>query len=511
MSPSWDHDRAAEHIEKKLGEVETVEIADYTRDMSLENIPTNKAYRVDAVHLYADILNLDDMLGTTGTEGVRCHRQTLTFLNLHYRAVNRVLFRSDARRVDFHNQRLHATVTKPYGESGEGDRVHRAVAIGELIIQVLDQTGDAQEQIPSAKMRIGIDTGMALAVNNGRNGRREPLFLGEPANQAAKMSGGGSAKGIYLTNTARKAIGLEEVDEPKKIALTDEEIKTSVDKANLGVKVETIVQEWRDDLKANPVGSFEFSRHTPPLRTLDITKLTPGNSRRQEAVSVYADLDGFTNYVARNIKVNPEDVVRVLHVLRAEMDRVLSSDFDGRRIRFIGDCLHGLLCDGTVQTTDEPTTVSTAVLCAGGLRSSFNLALEKIEEEEIEVEGLGLQIGFELGPMTITRLGMQGDRVRCSVSRGVLTSEKEQSRCGKAETAIGQLAYDTGTDAVRELFGSKRKTADLDYNEAVEALSEKKDKSARIVKAAAFVAAAPAVARASEVVARPYAETGSDG
>lgn len=504
MSHNWNHDRATDYIDKKLDEVETVKILDYTRDMSLENIPTNKAYKVDAAHLYADILNLDDMLGTTGTEGVRCHRQTLTFLNLHYRAVNRILTRSDARRVDFHNQRLHATVTKPYGADCEADRVHRAVAIGDLIIQVLEQTGDTQEQIPNAKMRIGIDTGTALAVNNGRNGGREPLFLGEPANHAAKMSGGGSAKGIFLTNTARKAIGLAEVDEPKKTALTDEEIKTSVDKAKLGVKVETIIQEWRDDLKANPVGSFEFSRHTPPLRTLDITKLTPGNSRRQEAVSLYADLDGFTDYVARNIKDNPENVVRVLHVLRAEMDRVLSSDFDGRRIRFIGDCLHGLLCDGTVQTTDEPETVSTAVLCAGGLRSSFNLALEKLQEESIDVEGLGLQIGFELGPMTVTRLGMQGDRVRCSVSRGVLTSEKEQNRCGSAETAIGQLAYDTGTDGVRELFGSKRKVADLDYNEAVEALSEKDDKSARAVKAAAFVAAAPAVARASEVVARPY-------
>lgn len=509
MTHTWNHDRAADHIKKKLKEVETVAILDYTRDMSLENIPANKAYKVDAVHLYADILNLDDMLGTTGTEGVRCHRQTLTFLNLHYRAVNRILTRSDARRVDFHNQRLHALVTKPYGDDSAANRVHRAVAIADLIIKVLDQTGDAHEQIPNAKVRVGIDTGMALAVNNGRNGGREPLFLGSPANHAAKMSGGGTAKGIFLTNEARSVIGLAEVDEPKKKALTDEEIKASNEKAKLDVKVEMIVQEWRDDLEANPVGSFEFFRHTPPLRTLDISKLTPGNSRRQEAVSTYADIDGFTNYVARHIDDKPEDVVRVLHVLRAEMDRVLTSDFDGRRIRFIGDCLHGLLCDGTSQTTDEPETVITAVLCSGALRSSFNLSLEKLKEGNIDVGGLGLQIGFELGPMTITRLGMQGDRVRCSVSRGVLQSEKEQLRCGKAETAIGQSAYDTGSNAVRDLFGSNRKVADLDYNEAVEALAENEDKSACAVKAAAFAVAAPAVARAAEVQARPYAEEGA--
>jgi hypothetical protein len=508
MTRTWNHDRAADHIEKKLKEVDAVEILDYTRDMSLENIATNTAYKINAVHLYADILNLDDMLGTTGVEGVRCHRQTLTFLNLHYRAVNRVLNRSDARRVDFHNQRLHALVTKPYGDTTEADRVHRAVAIADLIIKVLDQTGDTQEQIPNARVRVGIDTGIALAVNNGRNGGREPLFLGEPANRAAKIADGGSARGIFLSNKARAAIALDEVDEPEKTCLTDEEIKTSADRANLDVSVETIVHEWRDDLRANPIGSFEFSRHTPPLRTLDITKLTPGNSRRQEAVSTYADVDGFTNYVARCIDDQPENVVRVLHVLRAEMDRVLTADFDGRRIRFIGDCLHGLLCDGTSQTTDEKSTVTTAVLCAGALRSSFDLALEKLEENGIDVDGLGLQIGFELGPMTVTRLGMQGDRVRCSVSRGVLQSEVEQLRCGHAETAIGQFAYDSGSDAVRDLFGSKRKVADLDYNEAVEALAERDDGAARAAKAAAFTAAAPAVARAADVQPRPYAEAG---
>lgn len=505
MTHTWNHDRASDHIDKKLADVEKIEITDYSRDMSLDNIATNKAYRLSAAHIYADILNLDEMLAITDVEGVTCHRQTLTFLNLHYRAVNRILSRCDAKRVDFHNQRLHAIVTKPYGDDSEANRVHRAIAIADLIINVLKETGDDHEQIPDAKVRVGIDTGRALAVNNGRNGGREPLFLGEPANHAAKMAGGGAAQGIFLTNPARQCIGLEMVDEPAKTCLTPEEIKASVDAAKLDVKADDIIKEWRDDLEANPVGSFEFSRHTPPLRTLDITALTPANSRRQEAASIFADLDGFTAYVSRNIDDNPEDVVRVLHVLRAEMDRAVTVEFDGRRIRFIGDCLHALVCEGTSKTTDEVETVSTAVLCAGALRSSFNLALEKMKAKDIDIEGLGLQIGIDLGPMTITRLGMQGDRVRCTVGRGVRNSEREQGRCGTSETAIGNHAYDTGTDAVRELFGSKRKIADLDYNEAVEALAESDDKSARASKIAAFATAAPAVVRAAEVQARPYA------
>lgn len=508
MANSWKHDRASDHIERKVKDVETVTIVDYRRDMSLESIPANKAYRVDGVHLYADILNLGDMLNITSVEGVTCHRRTLRFLNLHQRAVHRVLARCEALRVDFHNQRLHAVVTKPYNseDDAEAKRIRRAVAIGQLIIDVLQETGDADEQIPNAKVRVGIDSGEALAVNNGRRGGREPLFLGAPANHAAKMSSGGSRVGIYLTHNAREAIGLDAVDNPSASPLTSTEIAACQAEAALGVSKDQIVEEWKKDLEKNPIGAFDFSRHTPPLRTLDITMLTPANSRRQEAASVYADIDGFTAYVARHIEDAAEDVVRVFHVIRAELDRVLTCDFDGRRIRFIGDCLHGLLCEGTVHSTDDPETVSTATLCAGALRSSFELALEKLADEGIDIEGLGLAIGFEFGPMTITRLGMHGDRVRCSVSRGVLASEAEQGRCAGDETAIGISAYGAGTQAVRDLFGTRRKVKGLDYNEALEALAQKGDETASVAKRAAFASAAPAIIAASERAVRPYAE-----
>ncbi|MHA4734398.1 adenylate/guanylate cyclase domain-containing protein [Ensifer adhaerens] len=508
MPKTWKRDRAVGHIEKRLADVKTVSVVDFKREMSLENIAVNKAYRMDAVHLYADILNLTDMLNVTNEEGVTCHKRTLRFLNQHYRAVHRIISRCDAHRVDFHNQRLHAVVYKPYNAENDAEarRVRRAVAIGQLFIDVLKQTGDDDEHIPDAKLRIGIDTGTALAVNNGRNGGREPLFLGQPANMAAKLSGAGQRKGIFLTNTAREVIGLDAVDAPERVPLTNEEIEACQDDADLPVTVDQIVDEWRADLKNNPIGSFEFSRPTPPLRNLDISVLTPGNSRRFEGVSMYADIDNFTAYVANHIDDDAEDVVRVFHVLRSELDRVLSSDFEGRRVRFIGDCLHGILMEGTSQTTHEQPTISTATLCAGALRSSFELALEVLQDEGIEIDDLALAIGFEYGPMTVTRLGLKGDRVRCSVSRGVLAGEDEQRRCDGTETAIGPIAYDKGTDGVKNAFGKNRKVSGLDYNEAVESLAEDGDTAAKQARAEAYSAAAPAIAKAADVSVRPYAE-----
>ena len=94
MAHGWDQKRAADHIDKKLADVEEVVIKDYVRDMSLENIKTNEAYKVDAAHIYVDIVNLDGILSaTTATEGVTSHKRALRFLNQHYRAVSRILNR----------------------------------------------------------------------------------------------------------------------------------------------------------------------------------------------------------------------------------------------------------------------------------------------------------------------------------------------------------------------------------------------------------------------------------
>ena len=159
----WHKEKAEKRIATRFNEVKTIEIKGYVRDTDLHSLPRSKAYRVDGVHLYADILNLGEMLQSTEVEGTTCHKRTLRFLNLHQRAVHRILGAVDAIKVDFHNQRLHAVIAMPYGD--EAGRVHRAVAIGQLIIDVLAETGEnGDELIPAAKVRIGIDTGKALAV-----------------------------------------------------------------------------------------------------------------------------------------------------------------------------------------------------------------------------------------------------------------------------------------------------------------------------------------------------------
>jgi class 3 adenylate cyclase len=155
---SWNKERATKRIGDKIAALplKNIEIRDYVRDTDLTGLPGNVAYRVNGVHLYADILNLKHMLHVTDVEGETCHKRTLRFLNLHYRAVYRVVGRVNSILVDFHNQRLHSVFAKPYDD--EAKRVHRAVATGQLIIDVLARTGEDADH-PAAKVRIGIDTG----------------------------------------------------------------------------------------------------------------------------------------------------------------------------------------------------------------------------------------------------------------------------------------------------------------------------------------------------------------
>ena len=140
----------------------------------------------------------------------------------------------------------------------------------------------------------------------------------------------------------------------------------------LGLSEGSIVKERRKDNETDPIGTFSISRAPTPLKNLDINSLTPGNSRRIEMVSVYADVDNFTAYVDTHIDDVPEDALRCLHVIRAELNRVLTSDFSDGRVRFISGCIHGHVLEGSAYTTDTDATISTAVHCAGGLRSSFD-------------------------------------------------------------------------------------------------------------------------------------------
>lgn len=117
---------------------------------------------------------------------------------------------------------------------------------------------------------------------------------------------------------------------------------------------------------------------------------------------------------------------------------------------------------------------------------------------------LGLAIGFELGPLAISRLGMKGSLLRCATGRAVLESEAQQGLCDGVETAIGENAYKAASAAIRTVFTDKRKAANLDYAAAVEELAASGDRVAKATLEAHYAEVAPAVAPALAQPIRPH-------
>ena len=263
---------------------------------------------------------------------------------------------------------------------------------------------------------------------------------------------------MYLGPVARGVLGLEA---NASVRLTPTELANCALVASLEMDAAGASSSWSNEKLTHPIAEFEFSKPSLPLSSLDPELLTPANSCRFRAVVIYADIDGFTAFIDDAMKTGKAaQAAQALHVIRKEVRDVLA-DFGGRKIRYIGDCVQGLLASpGTDGEIDDAASVARAVECAAAMRSAFNLARGMMPQ----ASSLGLQIGLEHGPVALTRVGMQKSRDRVVVGRTSREAEDEQRRCRGEETAIGGRAYALASKSVRDAFGSGRISSNINYD-----------------------------------------------
>lgn len=438
-------------------------------------IPRNRAILVDGVHVYAQLLDYHDQIQEQGRETEASHKRVLQFLHLHYSATDRVVEEFEAQRVDYHGPRLHAVLVTPTGD--ERQRVLRAVAFAVTLKETIEAAGrDFGGARLRTRVRIGIDTGRAVAVSSGRGADLDPLFLGSPANHAAKLAEG-TQPGIFLSDRARIVLSEPTVGlamerwvmlaEDRQYGFANAgygQAQSGFDPAPTRARVQAAVRALKSDLDmaalTSPEATFHFHRHEPPLRTIDFGELMPSRSIRMGLASVFADLSGFTAYVDACIwGGRVAEMTTNLHVIRGELAACARDDFGARKVRFIGDCLHGLVAVGTRVATEPEATVDAAVMLTGGLRSSFDLCRGMLPGLGM----MGIAIGSEYGETPISRIGIRGDRsVRCASGKAVSVSEAIQSDLTGRQTALGPTALANASDTVRNHFG-RGPVEDLDH------------------------------------------------
>lgn len=490
---TWNAERARQRIRKFIqdvpeGAIAVERFAEYSSRQRVAKaaglrlderagqivIPTNRAIETDGVHVYANLMDFNSVLEDVGIETEASQRRALEFLNAHYSACDVLIEQFGLQRVDFHGPRLHAVVLAPEGEGNEGERIRIAIAFSAAFRRLASSLSANHPEFRT-RVRIGIDSGLAVAINDGTKDDAEPLFIGSPANQAAKRAEGDD-EGIFFTNRAELARengsvlnvgGLNPVIEADILAKFNQGGSLSAGSDLLLKEAHSRVEARLAKSELNPTASqpaFAFHHREPPLSTINFKDHPPSNAIRMEVSSVFADIDGFTAYIdAAIIAGSIAQAVANLYVIRAELAAVLQEDFGGRKVRYIGDCLHGVLAEGTARETDKVETISHAVLAIGAMRSSFGLCRSMLAG----IDNLGIAIGTDYGQTPICRIGLRGDAsVRIATSRATCVSETEQRRCDGVQSAIGQKAAAAAPVAIRRSFGSDRILDNFDYQAA---------------------------------------------
>ncbi len=454
---SYSSESTVQRVDRTIQALRTVAVEAYRDSVDVRTIALDRAHSIDGAHVYFDLLNARQLLNSPD-ESEHVHRRFLRVIHIFARVASVVLQRTGCVKVDLQNTRLHYVVANL--SLGPAERVALAVATAALLRHVITSANALHNEVADIQVRVGVDCGPALVVTNGTRGDREPLFLGEPANQAGKLASG-TTPGIFLCERARTAVRLPGRPDT---ALTDAELRQIAASARMTVSKDQIDNAWKESLSATPLQTFSFYRPTPPLKSLDFAQLSPGHSARIESVAIFADISNFTKFIAGAMGTNGQQgAVRALHVIRKELRDVLT-DHDGRKVRYIGDCVVGVLA-----STDRQKTVDQAVLCGAALQEAIKVTLERLALRNVTANtGLGLAVGFELGTNVITRLGVRGERDRAFVGRAVLQAQACQDAATTGEIAIGPNALAGASRKVAALFpGTKR--SGLTYAEVLAA------------------------------------------
>ncbi len=455
---SWNEARSRKRIQEHQKTVpefdDKITLAKYTgvvvearKKGLMDTLSARRAFVVEGAHVYGQLLDFDAIAADShGDETEHSHRELLQFLDLFYRLWDGIAEATASDRVDYHGARMHAVVTQP--ENDPAGQVERAYALA-------TQLAEASRRIAAAagfnaRIRFGIDQGRCLAMTTGRAHEKDTLFLGSPANHAAKKVAESDEEGIFFVDGLRERLTNSQLTKSAtgRVQLNEQAAKRALEIYKFP-RLETATTRLIAEATRRP--DFQFYRPTPPLADLKFRDLSPSKTARMEMTSLFADIDGFTSFVDQAIRTGSNSIktaATAIHVIREELNNVLQDDFGGKRVRFIGDCIQGVISAG-LRSDDNTESVRQTALCASGMQSSFTLCQSILGG----LDGIGLAIGIEHGPTPLTRLGQSGDEsVRCASSRAVVVSERIQQSIAGSGVKLGPNAEAYADAPVRKYF-----------------------------------------------------------
>jgi hypothetical protein len=443
---AWDYNTSHNRVKDHLDGMGEIEIKPYTREMDLENLSETRCREIFGAHTYGEIQNLSALVSKRTTKAER--QDLVQATHLYQREVGRIATAVGAERIHFQGGRAHLLVHHPLND-GEG------IATKAVLLQlVLDRFGVVFsiefDNLEDVEIRSGADMGTAIGTRNGTDGDRELLFLGAPANHAAKLIAPDAAM-RRLTHAIVSVLPDDlgeyvesDGDTFKLKRPMVAELKDLLDKYDINWSPEACAERLGEDREAFPAEKADLWSTTTKIKFDD---LSYSNSKLVAAATLYGDVSGFTGYIdGATTDDKKREALRAFHAIRREMAKVVRDDFNGVRVQFQGDRVQGIYhlpSDDAAGVSDE------AVRAAVGLQSSFEKVLKKLLPE---IAGLGLAVGISRGDTIAARLGERGHRDRICLGEDVLRAERNEERVGKNQIGLSGNVRDHLDDGLSKHF-----------------------------------------------------------
>ena len=452
---AWDYARSKGRIQKHLDGMGEIKVEKLTRDADLNSLLTETCCReIYGAHAYVSISNFA-RLASEAIEDEERYKELIQAVHIYQREVSRIVEGDgifDGVRIHFQGPKLHSLFYRPIDARG---KIAAKAALLQLVMKdfVASVFNPAFPEFADFKVAGGTDIGTAIGTRNGSHGDRELLFLGAPANHAAKI----------ISSHGRLRLTGRVYDElPENL----QEICDAVAGETDLYQLQTITQAKLDELaKEHGVGwdreasgkRVEADKEQFPLadisysgadKLIDIDDLTIRNNKRVLAASVFGDTTGFTAYIdAAVTDEQKRDRLREFHAIRKELAEVVRKDFNGIRVQFQGDRVQAIV---HLPKEEAAGIAAEAVDAAVGLQSSLEKSLKDCLPA---IKGkLFLAAGVDQGTTLVTKLGSRGHRDRICLGEPVEEAAACEERCEDKEIGVSQAVYDGLPDRLKSHF-----------------------------------------------------------
>jgi class 3 adenylate cyclase len=444
---SWGYASSLERVQARWEQTSDITITDVKRKIDFDQISRLRPRRVVGSHFYVDVANFNKVLRSDDIED----DEMVRLLHVFAREASQITESDfDGQKVHFQGPRLHALSYRPINDESAmtAKAVLTSLAIRHMVALFNEQFGLAEKV--AWIVAVGIDHGTTLATRNGAGGDQELLFLGNAANRAAHVL---SKVGVRMTAAVRKL--LPESFDPYLSEVSSDEYSVSMSASTVESMADSFGWPWtlatsKDRLvELAEKYKADCVKVSDVKESIDKSSASLSNTKRAFGVSLFADVDGFTDYI-EGLTASDEDPVegvRVFHTLRGELRDSVVQDFDGLRIQYQGDRIQALAYR---PVGDHKSIAVKAVQLASAL---ITVAEEVVPEAtSVDEPPLPVAIGLAAGEVLVTKVGQHGSPDLMSIGGSTATAATIEGRLKGGEIGLDGELYTLLPDWLQVAF-----------------------------------------------------------